>query len=139
MAEAKTKPTSDSVSNFLATIADPEKQKDCLYLSELMQRITGCPPVMWGSSIVGFDSYSYKLANGKMGESALVGFAPRKGDITIYIVPGFEAYQTLLSGLGKHKTAKVCLYVKRLADIDLKVLDQLITNAVEEMKRRYPN
>jgi hypothetical protein len=138
--EAKTKPTAASVADFFGAIADPERRRDCRELSALMKRVTGCRPRMWGTSIVGFDAYHYRYASGHEGDSCVVGFSPRKGDISVYLVPGYETapVQALLAKLGKHRTGKGCLYVKRLADVDLSVLEKLVALSVAEVKRRYP-
>jgi len=92
---------------------------------------------MWGPSMVGFGSYHYKYASGREGDWFLVGFSPRKRDLTVYIMPGFERYATLLGKLGKHKTGRSCLYLKRLADVDIGVLEQLISDSVAHMKQKY--
>jgi len=138
MAEPKTKPTRASVEAYFDAIADPARRADCRALVGLMSRATGCEPHMWGSSIVGFGSYHYRYASGHEGDAALIGFASRKSDLTLYITPGFDAYQHLLARLGKHKVAKCCLYLKRLADIDLEVLGELIEQSVREISARHP-
>lgn len=140
MAEAKTKPTKQSVAAHLDAIDDEALRKDCKTLVTLMRRITGCAPVMWGPSIIGFDQYRYPLAKGKTGESCLLGFAPRKSDISIYLLTGYgEALtQDRLARLGKHKIGKACLYIRRLADVQMDVLEALITDSVAEMRRRHP-
>ncbi len=140
MADAKTKPTKQSVAAHLDALDNEALRKDCKALVTLMRRITGCAPVMWGPSIIGFDQYQYPLANGKTGESCLVGFAPRKSDITIYLLTGYDGALTVerLAKLGKHKIGKACLYIKRLADVQTDVLEALITDSVAEMRRRHP-
>jgi hypothetical protein len=139
MAEPKTKPTGVSVEKHIAALANEELRSDAQALVALMRRVTGQEPKMWGPSIVGFGSYHYRYASGHEGDSALAGFAARKSEFAIYIVAGFEGQEDLLAELGKHKTAKACLYVKRLADVDLKVLEKLVARSVAEMKRRYPS
>jgi len=141
MAEAKTKPTVVSVRDFIATVADAERQRDCEALVPILERLTGSPPVMWGSSIVGFGRYEYPLASGKTGEWCITGFSPRKSDLTLYLLAGFEqrGTQALLAKLGKHKLGKVCLYLKRLDDVDLAVLEPLIAESIAETRRRYPS
>lgn len=138
MYEAKTKPTQVSVSTYLSGIEDEARRKDCKTLAALMKRVTGFTPKMWGASIVGFGSYHYKYESGHEGDSCLAGFSSRKTDISIYVVSGFEGRDDLLAKLGKYKTAKVCLYVKRLADIDAAILEKLVKDSVAEMKKRYP-
>lgn len=140
MYEAKTKPTEASVSTYFTGIEDPQRRQDCLELADLMARITGCEARMWGASIVGFDEYHYKYASGHEGDSCVVGFSSRKGDISVYLLPGFDSEEVRepLSRLGKHKAGKACLYIKRLSDIQMPVLEQLIVHSVAETRRRYP-
>jgi hypothetical protein len=138
--EAKTKPTGVSVASYLAAIEDEERRRDCAALAALLERLTGCPPRMWGTSIVGFDSYHYRYASGHEGDSCAVGFSSRKREITVYLLGGFEDAETrkLLARLGKHKTGKGCLYLRRLADIELPVLERLVARSLAETRRRYP-
>lgn len=136
MAELKTKPGAGSVPKFLAGIADQATRKDCETLVTLMQSVTRAEPVMWGPSIVGFGSYHYVYDSGREGDWFLAGFAPRKGNLTLYIMSGFPEHAALLKQLGKHQTGGSCLYVKRLADLDLKVLRALVTASVRSVKRR---
>ena len=139
MTEPKTKATGASVDNYIDAIGDEQRRDDCRTLVKLMSKITGEPPVMWGTGIVGFGNYHYRYASGHEGDSCLAGFASRKGDISIYVTAGFEGREPLLAKLGKHKAGKVCLYVKRLADIDLERLESIVKGSVVEMKRRYPD
>jgi len=140
MAELKTKPTDVAVRDHLAAIEDDARRVDCEALVELMTRVSGCEPVMWGPSIVGFDRYHYRYASGHEGDAAVVGFASGKRQLTLYLAPGFEGDTTrdLLARLGKHKTGKGCLYLKRLADVDLRILEELVRWSVAEIRRRYP-
>lgn len=140
MPEAKTKPTAASVMDFIAAIDDPQRRRDCETLVSIMARLSGSPATLWGSSIVGFGRYEYPLASGKTGESCITGFSPRKNDLTLYLLAGYEARgtQALLAKLGKHKLGKVCLYLRRLADVDLAVLEQLLAESIAETRRRYP-
>ena len=138
MYEAKTKPSKASVAAYVGAIADAQRRKDCRALIALLSKVTKCRPVMWGPGIVGFGNYQYKYASGHGGEAPLAGFSSRKGDISIYVVSGFEGAGALLARLGKHKTGKACLYVKRLSGIDPKVLQTLVSRSVREMKHRYP-
>lgn len=138
MTELKTKPTAANVETYVGAIADPNRRADCWTLIELMSRATGSEPRMWGSSIVGFGSYHYRYASGHEGDACLTGFASRKSDLTLYITPGFERYQHLLARLGKHRVAKSCLYLKRLADVDLDVLGELIEQSVRETSAHHP-
>ncbi len=138
MAEAKTKPTTQSFDAYLTAIESDARRQDCVQLAELMRRVTGCEPVLWGPSIVGFDRYHYRYASGHEGESCVIGFAARKTDLTLCLATGFEGMEALLAQLGKHKVSKACLYLKRLADVQLPVLEQLLTQAVAESRRRHP-
>lgn len=138
MAELKTKPTHDSVDAFLHGIPDPERRQECLTLVELMKQATGSEPAMWGASMVGFGKYHYKYESGREGDWFITGFSPRKGALTLYIMAGFDRYDGILKRLGKYKTGKSCLYVKRFDDIDLDVLRELINESVQHMRRAYP-
>lgn len=137
--EAKTKATKLSVASYLDAIKDPARQKDCKTLATLMTRVTGCKPVLWGASIVGFDQYHYKYASGHEGDSCVVGFSNRKGDISVYLLGGYESAtaQRLLKRLGKHKTGKACLYLPGLAGVDLAALEELISRSVADTRKRY--
>jgi hypothetical protein len=137
--EAKTKATRSSVDAYLAAIVGEERRNDCKTLVALMRKVTGCPPVMWGTSIVGFDRYSYRYASGHGGESCIVGFAARKADLVVYLLAGYDddVTRARLASLGKHKTGNACLYVKRLADVRIDVLEDLIESSVAETKRRH--
>ena len=137
MAENKTKPTGASLSSYLSRIKDESRRKDCAALARLMRKATKQPAKIWGANIVGFGSYHYKYASGHEGESCLAGFASRKSDITLYLSADFPSRDRLLPKLGKHKAGGGCLYIRRLSDVDLKVLEQLIASAVKERRRRY--
>ncbi|MFN0123632.1 MAG: DUF1801 domain-containing protein [Blastocatellia bacterium] len=138
MAELKTRETDASVDAYLDAIENEQRRTDCRAICDLMRRVTKYEARMWGPSIVGFGSDHYKYDSGHEGDACLAGFSSRRNDITFYIVSGFEGYDALLARLGKHKTGKVCLYIKRLADIDTGVLEKIIKGSVAEMKRRYP-
>ena len=134
MAEAKTRPTGAKVSDFLASVTDPERREDCGSVVELMRSVTGEEPQMWGSSIVGFGRYRYEYASGRSGEWPVSAFSPRKTDLTLYLVPDYTArFPDLMDKLGKYKTGKSCLYIKRLSDVNVKVLRQLIRQSVAAM------
>jgi hypothetical protein len=135
MAELKTKATEASVEKFLSSIPDEKKRKDAFEILELMQEVTKEVPKMWGDSIVGFGSYHYKYASGHEGDACLTGFSPRKQDLTIYINTGFDAHKDLMEQLGKYRTGKVCLYVKKLEDIKLPVLKKLVKASFAKMKK----
>jgi hypothetical protein len=135
VAEPKTKRTTASVADFLNSVADERKRQDCFVLVDLMREITGSEPSMWGDSIVGFGGYRQANSNGKEYEWPVTGFSPRKQSLTLYIMSGFEQYDELLGRLGKHSTGKACLYVKRLSDVDMAVLRELIDLSVAHMTR----
>ena len=137
MAEPKTKLTEASVEDFLNAIKDEQTRQDCFAIVELMRKITKAEPKMWGSNIVGFGTYTYKYASGTTGDWPLTGFSPRKQNLTLYIMSGFTRYDELLQKLGKCKTSKACLYVKRLADVDQKVLKELIEQAVAHTIKQH--
>lgn len=139
MAELKTKPTGASVEAYLDTIADPRHRADCAAISALMKKVMKCEPRMWGPSIVGFDSYHYKYETGREGDACLAGFSYRKPEIVVYIADDFALREKLLKELGKHRTGKVCVYIKRLSDIDVAVLEKLVTESAAEMRKRYPS
>jgi len=136
-AEAKTKPTTASVDDYIAAIPDDARAEDCRRLVKLMTKLTKKKPVMWGPSIVGFDSYHYKYDSGREGDACLMGFSSRGSHIAIYVVSGFDGTESILSTLGKHKTSKACLYIRRLADVDLKSLEALLAQSSAETRRRY--
>jgi hypothetical protein len=139
MAELKTKLTDASVADFINTIPNETRRQDCLIVMHMMQESTQSEPKLWGSSIVGFGAYHYKYASGQEGDWPLVSFSPRKQDLTLYLMMGFDHYADLLAKLGKHKTSKACLHLKRLSDVDLVILKELITASVEHMRKAYPN
>jgi hypothetical protein len=134
----KTKPTRVSAASHIAAIAHEEQRDDARRLVALMRKATGQEPRMWGPTIVGFGSYHYQYASGHEGDSALAGFAARGRELVVYIAEAFEGRDALLAKLGPHRTGKVCVYIKRLADIDLKVLEKLIVRSVADTKSRYP-
>lgn len=136
MAELKTKQTEASVAAYLSSIDDPQRREDCAVIARIMGRVTGHEPKMWGSSIVGFGSYHYKYASGHEGDSCLVGFSSRKAEISVYIAAGFDSREKLLRELGKHKVGKACLYIKRLSDVEVPVLEKLIRASFEDSLRR---
>ena len=138
MAEAKTKPTGASVKAFLDAIEEEARRKDAKALAALMKRVTGCTPRMWGPSIVGFGSYHYEYASGHSGDSCVVGFSPRKGEISLYLMNVGEGAEKLFAALGNHRRGKACVYVKRLADVSLPVLEQLVARSFAETRRLRP-
>ena len=135
MAELKTKLNDASVEDFLNTIENDEKREDCFEILKIMKQAAKAEPKMWGTSIVGFGSYHYKGASGREGDWMLTGFSPRKQNITLYIMGGFDQQTDLMKKLGKHSTGKSCLYIKKLKDIDIKVLKELVTESIQMMKK----
>jgi hypothetical protein len=138
MAEAKTKTTRVSVPKYLAGITDDARRADCEALAALMKSVTRQEPGRWGASIVGYGKYSYVYDSGRSGEFCATGFSCRKSDISVYLVASGPNQDELLARLGKHKMGKSCLTIKRLSDVDSKVLKQLIADSYKEIKRRYP-
>ncbi len=138
MAELKTKPTRKSVKKYIASVENTRRQADALVLLELFEEITQKPAVIWGDSIVGFGKYKYHYDSGQKGIWPVTGFSPRKQNLSIYIMPGFSKYQTLLDKLGKHKHSVSCLYINKLADVDMDVLRELIVASIAEMETLYP-
>ena len=133
----KTQLTDDSVEEYLAAIADESRREDCQALTKLMAGVTRQPARMWGKSIVGFGSYHYQYDSGREGDMCLAGFSSRADSISLYVVADTPAQLQLLAKLGKHKSAKACVYIKRLADVDAAVLKALIAASVAEVKRRH--
>jgi len=138
VAQLKTARTDASVDDFIDGIEDEGRREDCRTLLRLMARVTERGPAMWSASIVGFGSYHYRYESGREGDWFLTGFSPRKQNLTLYIMAGFDRYASLLARLGRHDTGKSCLYVKRLSDIDLDVLEELVAASVEHMRNRHP-
>ena len=138
MAELKTKVTDQTVDVFLSKIESETVRDDCKALVKIMKKVTGKPPRMWGPSIVGFDQYHYKYDSGHEGDMCVVGFSPRKANLSLYVSLGAPGQEALLKKLGKHKAAKGCLYVKKLDDVDLDVLESIIRNCVDHVKKKYP-
>jgi hypothetical protein len=134
MPENKTQATTASVDDYIAAIADELKRKDTQTLLDLLKKITGDTPVMWGDSIIGFGSYHYQYESGREGDMPLIGFSPRKREFAIYIMSGFELLQAHLNKLGKYKTGKSCLYIKRLSDININALSEMMKESVAIIK-----
>ena len=134
MAEAKTKPTKLSVKSFITNLPDPEMRADCSTIAKLMETATGSKPVMWGRSIVGFGTRKIEYAGGREADWPIIGFSPRKQNLTLYVLSGEGSHADLLSKLGKHSVGKGCLYIKRLADVDVPTLKKLINASVKRKK-----
>ena len=137
MAETKTKPTGASVQDYISSRANDAQRADCQQLIDLLRTVTGQPAQMWGPSIVGFGTYRYTYESGHSGEAPLTGFAIRGRDLVVYVGVEGDEQQSLLRVLGKHKMGKVCLYFKKLADLDKSVLERLVANSVEDVRRRH--
>ncbi len=133
MAELKTKTTGQNVEDFLNAIADEKRRQDCLTVLKLMKRATAQEPKMWGANIVGFGNYKYKYDSGREGETFIVGFSPRKQNLTLYLTSGLTGFDGFLAKLGKHKTGKSCLYINKLEDVNIQALEKMIANSVENM------
>lgn len=138
MAKNITTQTSINVDDFINTVKDETKRKDSFSLINLIKKQTGLEPKMWGPSIVGFGSYHYKYGSGHEGDSPLIGFSPRASAITLYLSGQFEKREELLKKLGKHKTDKGCIYVKKLEDINIEILQKMITNHIKHIQKLYP-
>src|SRR6187551_2804672 len=139
MTETKTRPTDAGVDAYLASRASPEQLTDCKAIMAMCKRVTKQQPKMWGLSIVGYGSYTYKYESGHSGQACLAGFAIRGKELVVYLIAENPGQVELLAKLGKHKMGKACLYFKRLADLDANVLEALIAGSVAEVKRRFPN
>ena len=138
MAETKTKPTGESIDAYLASRASPEQLADCKAIMAMCKRVTKQLPRMWGPSIVGYGSYTYRYESGHSGDACLTGFAVRGKELVVYVIAESPGQVDLLARLGRHKMGKSCVYFKRLADVDVKVLEALIAGSVAETRRRYP-
>lgn len=137
MAELKTKATELDPREILETVDSDEKRRDCFWLLEQMEELSGAPAKMWGESMIGFGTYHYVYDSGREGDWFEVGFAPRKQNLVVYIMPGFIEYDDLLSQLGKYKTGKSCLYIKKLSDVNREVLRDLIDQSLKAMREKY--
>jgi hypothetical protein len=138
MAETKTRPTAMKVADFIHAAPDAMRREDAKTLVALMSRITGEEPVMWGPSIIGFGSYHYRYESGHEGDACRLGFSPRKAELVLYVLNGSPEQEAQLARLGKHKTGKACLYIRKLADVDMAVLEEIIRGALASMDARYP-
>ena len=137
MAENKTKPAKQSVTAFINSIEDKQKRADVRKVAAMMRKATGGRAAMWGSNIVGYGQYHYKYDSGREGDFMLTGFSPRKQALTVYIIAGFQHFESIMSKLGKYKTGKSCLYIKHLSDVDETVLERLIAASVRYMRKNY--
>ena len=137
--EAKTKPTEIAVADFIASVEDPRRRADSEILCALFEELSGEPPVMWGPSIVGFGRYQYRYDSGHEGEWARIGFSPRKGNLSVYIMSGFKGREALVARLGKVKTSVSCLYINRLDKVDMEALRELAVQSLDYMRETYPD
>lgn len=138
MAEIKTKATAVSVDAFIESVANPVRRADAKIVREMMERVSGLPAQMWGPSIIGFGSYHYRYESGHEGEACRLGFSPRSTELVLYVLNGSPEQEAQLARLGKHKTGKSCLYIKKLADVDMVVLEELVRDQLASMDARYP-
>lgn len=138
MAEIKTKQTEVSVDDFIAGLENPQRREDAKTVRAMYERLTGEPAKMWGPTIIGFGSYHYKYESGHEGTMCRMGFSPRKAELVLYVLTGFAGQPELLARLGKHKTGKVCLYIKKLSDVDETVLEDIAARALAHMNEKYP-
>lgn len=136
MAENKTKPTKASVTAFLNKIKDRQLREDCFAILEMMQKVSNSDPVMWGSAIIGFGSFHYVYESGREGDTIVIGFSPRKQNITIYLTGGLSQVEDDLTKLGKYKRGKGCLYVKSLSDVNAEVLKKILSKAVKKAQSK---
>ena len=139
MAETKTKPTEVGVESFIDAVENPTRREDARTVCAMMERITGEEPRMWGPSIIGFGRYHYRYDSGHEGIACRLGFSPRKAQLVLYVLTETEGEAELLASLGKHKIGKCCLYINKLADVDMGVLEALTRRAWDRMNRRYPD
>lgn len=138
MSDSKTQPTPVDPTEFINAVPHPTRRADALVLDALFQHITGFSPKMWGQSIVGYGAYDYRYASGRTGTSLATGFSPRKTNLSIYIMPGYADFSDILARLGKHKVGKSCLYVNKLADIHIAVLEELIRAGLDDLSEKWP-
>jgi hypothetical protein len=139
MAELKTKPTGVTVDSFIDAVPHPQRREDAIKVRAMMERLTGEPAAMWGPSIIGFGSYHYKYESGREGTACRLGFSPRKAELVLYVLTEAPEQDAMLARLGKHKTGKCCLYIKKLADVDEAVLEELTVSALAHMNEKYPD
>ncbi len=138
MAETKTKPTSITLDDYIASLDSPERQHDARDLDALFQKVTGWNPVMWGPTMVGYGSYTYRYDSGHGGRAMATGFSPRKAELSLYVLMAYKDYGGIMSRLGKHRTGKACLYVRHLKYIDMGVLEELIHIGLADLAKLWP-
>src|SRR5687767_5396207 len=138
MAENKTKATEASVDDFLDAVPDPQRREDGRKLRAMMERVSGFPATMWGPTIIGFGRYRYQYESGHGGEMCRIGFSPRARELVLYLTADFPRHQALMNKLGRHRTGKCCLYIKRLSDVDEAVLESLVVASLDEAREKHP-
>ena len=138
MAENKTKPTAESVADFIAAVDHPVRRADAETLDAMFRRVTGWAPKMWGPSLIGYGKYDYTYDSGRTGEMLATGFSPRKANLVLYIMPGYAEYAPMLDRLGKHKLGKSCLYINKLADVDMDVVEEIVRAGLDDLAKRWP-
>lgn len=137
MTELKTKQSDASIDTFLNSVADEKRRTDTEAVCAMISRVTGWQPKMWGASMIGFGAYNYVYESGRKGRWMITGVSPRKAALTVYIMCGFTPFPNLMARIGKYKTGKSCLYIKKLEDIDMAVLEEMVRGSVDVMKERY--
>ncbi len=138
MAENKTKPTPQRVSDFIAGIENPKRRADAEVLDDLFRRVTGWQPRMWGPTMVGYGQYHYTYDSGRSGDCLATGFSPRKANLVLYIMPGYTDFGHILDRLGKHKLGKACLYINKLADVEIDVVEEIVRAGLDDLATRWP-
>lgn len=138
MAENKTKPTVQSVTEFIATVENPRRRADAEVLDAMFRRITGWQPRMWGPSLIGYGAYHYTYESGRKGDMLATGFSPRKANLVLYIMPGYTDFGHILDRLGKYKLGKSCLYINKLADVDMAVVEEIVRAGLDDLAKRWP-
>ncbi len=138
MAENKTQATTQSVTDFIATVDHPTRRQDAETLDAMFRRVTGWQPQMWGPTIIGYGQYDYTYESGRSGTFLATGFSPRKANLSLYIMPGYADFQSILDRLGKHKLGKSCLYINKLADVDIGVVEEIVRAGLDDLAKRWP-
>jgi hypothetical protein len=138
MAENKTKPTVQSVTDFIATVENPKRRADADVLDAMFRRVTGWQPRMWGPSLIGYGEYHYTYESGRTGDMLATGFSPRKANLVLYIMPGYAEFGHILDRMGKYKLGKSCLYINKLADVDMAVVEEIVRAGLDDLATRWP-
>ncbi len=138
MSANKTQPTDQTVEDFIAAVEHPTRRADAQVLDAMFQRVTGWAPQMWGPTLIGYGTYHYTYESGRTGDFLATGFSPRKANLVLYIMPGYTDFSDIMDRLGKHKLGKSCLYINKLADVDLSVVEELVKAGVDDLSNRWP-